>query len=445
MFEYIKLKNFKSFGNIEFNLLDKKGDPKQLILLYGENGIGKSNLASAFFMLSETLRTMDVRDIMQTILSEKPDTISDEDFARFFKIRYKDLETLIRENKMVDSNEPMSMEFGFRINGKSGRYLLETNDTQLIHERLEYVLTKNKGTYFDISTKQITISSKIFLEKSAYQEIKFACSKYWGKHSLLSILMHESDDKADEYIREQLSENFNLIMEFLSRISCKVKFGSRQERGIIGLPHEIFGDFDEGTIAKEDEHLLDKTEKMLNIFFKKMYGDIKKVFYKRTTQENTIHYQLMQTKLIAGKKRNIEFSMESTGTQSLLQLLPFMLVVIKGSTAIIDEFDTGVHDLLVKSIVNSLYNNLSGQLIMTTHNTLLMESGISKECIYVINELENGDKEVQCITYYDNKIHANTNIRDQYMNGKYKGIPKPANIDFNSLLDTLGITTNTMT
>ncbi|WP_350337113.1 ATP-binding protein [[Clostridium] symbiosum] len=445
MFEYIKLKNFKSFGNIEFNLLDKKGNPKQLILLYGENGIGKSNLASAFFMLSETLRTMDVRDIMQTILSEKPDTISDEDFARFFKMRYKDLETLIRENKMVDSNEPMSMEFGFRINGKSGRYLLETNDTQLVHERLEYVLTKNKGTYFDISTKQTTISSKIFLEKSAYQEIKFACSKYWGKHSLLSILMHESDDKADEYIREQLSENFNLIMEFLSRISCKVKFGSRQERGIIGLPHEIFGDFDEGTIAKEDEHLLDKTEKMLNIFFKKMYGDIKKVFYKRTTQENTIHYQLMQTKLIAGKKRNIEFSMESTGTQSLLQLLPFMLVVIKGSTAIIDEFDTGVHDLLVKSIVNSLYNNLSGQLIMTTHNTLLMESGISKECIYVINELENGDKEVQCITYYDNKIHANTNIRDQYMNGKYKGIPKPANIDFNSLLDTLGITTNTMT
>ena len=59
MFEYIRLKNFKSFGDIEFNLLDKKGNPKRLILLYGENGIGKSNLASAFFMLSETLRTMD--------------------------------------------------------------------------------------------------------------------------------------------------------------------------------------------------------------------------------------------------------------------------------------------------------------------------------------------------------------------------------------------------
>ena len=49
MFEYIKLKNFKSFGNIEFNLSDRKGIPKNLILVYGENGIGKSNLASAFF------------------------------------------------------------------------------------------------------------------------------------------------------------------------------------------------------------------------------------------------------------------------------------------------------------------------------------------------------------------------------------------------------------
>ena len=50
--------------------------------------------------------------------------------------------------------------------------LLETNDSQIIHERLEYILTKNKGVYFDITPEQITISPKIFLEKSAYQEIK---------------------------------------------------------------------------------------------------------------------------------------------------------------------------------------------------------------------------------------------------------------------------------
>ena len=53
-----------------------------------------------------------------------------------------------------------------------------------------------------------------------------------------------------------------------------------------------------------------------------------------------------------------------------------MLITVEGSTAIIDELDTGIHELLVKSLVTSLYNNIKGQLIMTTHNTLLMESNL---------------------------------------------------------------------
>lgn len=328
---------------------------------------------------------------------------------------------------MASSEAPMYMEFGFRINGKSGKYILEMNETQIIHEHLEYVLAKNKGVYFEITSEKISISTKIFLERVAYQEIKLACTKYWGKHSLLSILMHEASDKADEYIKNKLSKNFNLIIDFLSKISCKVKFGSCQERGIIGLPHEI----------------LDKTEDMLNAFFQHIYRDINAVHYKQSKKENSIHYQLMQKKMIAGYERDIEFAMESTGTQSLLQLLPFMLVVVKGSVSIIDEFDTGVHDLLVKNIVQSLYKNLSGQLIMTTHNTLLMEANIPKECIYVINELEQGNKEIQCITYYDNKIHANTSIRNQYMHGTYHGIPELSDIDFVNFLNILGISKKT--
>ena len=439
MFEYIYLKNYKSFGEVRFDLTDKQGNPKKMVLIYGENGIGKSNLASAFFMLSETLRTMDVRDIMQSILSERPDAINEEDFSRLIRLRYKDLETLIRENKMVASDEPMLLEVGFRLNDRSGRYLIETDDNQLIHERLEYVLAKNKGTYFDITPEKISISTKIFQDRASYNEIKSACSKFWGKHTLLSILLHESDDKANEYIKEQISDNFEAVLSFFTRMSCKIKFGSYQERGGICLPHEIFGDFDEGNISIKDEELLDKTENMLNIFFKSAYRDVKKVFYKRIKKETSIHYQLMQTKTIAGKDRDIEFSMESTGTQYLLQLLPYMLVVVDGSVAVIDEFDTGVHDLLVKKLVQSLYATLTGQLIMTTHSTLLMEAKIPKECIYVINELEDGSKEIEPISHYDQKIHENTNIRNQYLKGVYKGIPAPSDINFASLLSELGI------
>lgn len=437
MFEYIKLKNYKSFGDVDFDLRDKKGNPKKFVLIFGENGIGKSNLASAFFLLSETLRTMDVRDIMQSLLSQNPEGLSNEEFARYFKIKYKDIETIIKENKMVGSTEPMYLEFGFKLDGKSGKYILETNDSQIIHERLEYTLAHNRGAYFDITPDKAMISPKIFLDKRAHQEIKLACDKYWGKHSILSILMHESDDKADEYIKQQISENFESIIEFLSRISCKIKFGSRQEQGVIGLPPEILGNLEKGAVNESRLDALDKTEQMLTQFFKLTYRDIERAFYKRTKKENRIRYQLMLEKHIAGELREIDFALESTGTQSLIQQLTYMLVVVQGSVAVIDEFDTGIHDLLVQSLATSLYENLQGQLIMTTHNTLLMESRLPKECIYVINEQPSGNKEIHCITYYDNKIHQNTNIRDQYMMGKYSGIPETARVDFNALLKTI--------
>lgn len=438
MFEYVKLKNFKSFGNIEFNLLDRNNQPKKMVLIYGENGIGKSNLAAAFFMLSETLRTMAVRDIMESLLTDDDDLLKNsEEFKKYFRRRYKDIETLIKENKTVASTEPMFLEFGFRINGKSGKYQLEMNDTQIIHERLEYILTQRRGTYFDITPQKATISTKIFHDRSSYQAIKKACAKFWGKHSLLSILMHESDDKADMYIRNQIEDNFALLLQFFSRISCKIKFGSRQERGIIGLPPEILGEYESGEIDRRDEEILNRTEKMLDAFLRLTYKDIVRAYYKRTYDEKRIQYQLIVTKNIAGKPRDIDFSLESTGTQSLIQQLPFMLVVVKGSVAIIDEFDTGIHDLLVKALATSLYDSIEGQLIMTTHNTLLMESDIPKECIYVINEVESGEKEIQCILHYNNKIGEKNNIRKQYLYGKYSGIPEEPTIDFRSLLNTL--------
>ena len=46
MFEYVELKNFKSFKDTRLSLLDRYNNPKKLVLIYGENGIGKSNIAS---------------------------------------------------------------------------------------------------------------------------------------------------------------------------------------------------------------------------------------------------------------------------------------------------------------------------------------------------------------------------------------------------------------
>lgn len=438
MFEYVKLNNFKSLKNIEFNLLDRYNKPKKLILIYGENGIGKSNIASSFFMLSETLRTMDVRDLMEAFLSEDVDNIKDKEaLTKYLRTRYKDIETIIKENKTVETDESMSVEFGFRINNKSGRYILETDNSQIIHEKLEFILSKRKGTYIDITPSKIMINEKIFLDKSTFQFMNESVHKFWGKHSFLSILLHEIQDKSDQFIKDQLTDYFKEVITFITSISCKIKFGSRQERAVIRLPHEVLGDYESGSISITDKDILDKTETMLTSFFKLTSRDIKKAYYKKEIENKRIKYNLMITKNISGELRDIDFSLESTGTQSIIQQLPFMLVAISGSVSILDEFDTGIHDLLVKNLVTSLYNNIDGQLILTTHNTLLMEADLPKDSMYVINEISPNDKEIQCILHYNNKIGDKNNIRNQYLLGKYSGVPDNVNINFEKLLQLL--------
>ena len=51
-------------------------------------------------------------------------------------------------------------------------------------------------------------------------------------------------------------------------------------------------------------------------------------------------------------------------------------------SSIFDEFDSGIHDILVKDIIENVYPSIKGQLILTTHNTYLLESDIPKECMY---------------------------------------------------------------
>ena len=35
MFTYVRLKNFKTFGDVTLDLCDKNGNPKKLVLIYG--------------------------------------------------------------------------------------------------------------------------------------------------------------------------------------------------------------------------------------------------------------------------------------------------------------------------------------------------------------------------------------------------------------------------
>ncbi|MDE6141274.1 MAG: AAA family ATPase, partial [Bacilli bacterium] len=176
---------------------------------------------------------------------------------------------------------------------------------------------------------------------------------------------------------------------------------------------------------------------VLNYFFTTLYSDIKNVYYEREYKDNYIKYNLIVTKFIYGSLIDIDFKLESSGTQNILDLFPYLVSACEGQTVIIDELDVGIHDLMVNNILENISPFIKGQMIITTHNTMLIESDIPKENIYVFNVNGNAEKELLAITDFNGRIHKNINPRKKYLNGFFGGVPSMNDIDFEDIIDNL--------
>ena len=444
MFTYLKMKNFKPFKEISIDLQNKKDEFKHIIAIYGANGSGKSTIVEAFLTLEKTLGTMRVKDMLLDLLNNKitpPDDIpiKQEMMLEFIKTRLASstVEKIIDEYKMINTTEPMMLEFGFIINGSTGSYLMEFDNSDLIRERLEYKILKNRGCCFDIEEDKVEINSNIFESAEFLEEIKRQIQMYWGKHTFLSILQHEMDDKSATYVNSNISPNLmNILTEFNS-ISYKTA-SNREDNSIYASP--VFANLEGGTIEKSEEKNLDKIEQFINEFFISLFDDVNKAFYHREEKNGKIRYSLFLNKRIDALDFDIDFRYESSGTQEILNLLPYLMVAITGKCVIIDEFGNGIHDLMAAKLMKAVSQNIKGQLIITTHNTLIMDhSNIKPDALYFIfNGLEG--KKVKCVTDVEERLHPNYNYRNRYFNNELyaDGLPKNADFDFSEFAKLYG-------
>lgn len=448
MFLKIRLKNFRSFSDVEFDLTQKKNTFKHFAAVYGENGMGKSNLACGIAALIDLMRTMDVRDLIESLLADETfrkltQALGDQPaIPQDGSLGIRNIQTLVHEYRMVGSTDPVMLEYEFLIDGKKGRYLVELGDSEIIHERLEYVLERNRGVYFDLSPDSMKINASIFKNAEVLRDIKSLIDRFWGKHTLLAILMHEKNDKAERYMNQGLSDRFHSLMHQLSYLSCYTKAGSG-DRGMINNRLGLLRNLDEGIIHKSHEKNLDITEHILSHLFGAINSDNRLLRYKRTVvKESHIQYKLYIHKYIAGQVREIEFSRESTGNHQLLKILPLLLNAMVGGTVIIDEIETGIHDLLMKKILEEVIPHIQGQLIVTSHNTTLMEIQNVRASVYIITEDDMANKKIRCIDDYDERTFQQNNIRRKYLDDQYGGIPEINSIDFSALLEILQLNHN---
>lgn len=439
MFTKVVLKNYRSFDTITFDLTGKNNHAKNLAIIYGENGCGKSNLMSSFALLKDLSNTMNVRDSYEKFLnaasSLKNESLQNA-YQKLFQDTLRDIQTIIRENRMVDNNEPVSVHYEFIIEGNAGSYDIELGEEEIIHEHLEYKLQQRRGVHFDCTPESIQINPQIVKGKELLKDIKSLAQRFWGKHSMLAIISHEIYDKSYSFAKENLSDNFSDVLYELCYIAS---YRGNTKKGW-DKPHSflrILNDPIEGTISRQNEKQLIMAENLFSGFFASINSEIKEVFYKKTYNEKNIDYKLYIRRLISDSYRAIDFAKESSGNHQLVKVLCFFLLACLGKTVVLDEADSSIHDFLFQKIVQEIKPYIEGQLIMTTHNTMLMESSINHDSIYIISSEPGGHKQIHCIPEYEKRTFLANNIQKKYLANEYNGLPKVSKIDFSELLQQL--------
>jgi len=443
---YIKLKNFKSFSNITLDLRGNKGIPKKMAFIYGENGSGKSNLMFSLLFLSKTLNTLMNQEQMKKVndskfaqmMSElKDSTAKNELLEHLLSQRFFTLEDLINEYITLDSKGMLEIEIGFYINDKEGSYSLAFEQDKVVHEELRYQVKERVGIMYLLKDDYIKMSPSVFKDPDYTRELRENIEKYWGKHTFMSILFNERATKNRKFVESRLNKNLFEVLNWLGRYSVLCK-NSYAETAKVAIQFDFLRSLKDGSIKKKDDRELFAFEKVLNEFFTQLYSDIKKVYYKLTPKDDGFDYELYLKKLINGKILDVPFSLESTGTQKILDVFPFMFSAISGSTVLVDEVDSGIHDLLMCNIIElvseALEESVNGQFIVTTHNTLLMKQ-LPNDNVYILRADAQGNKDIVTIDEYKFRTQKTNSKQSKYLNGDYSGIPFIGYLDLSEMVE----------
>lgn len=438
MFTYVKLKNFMSFKDVIFDFRNGSKGVKSFISIYGENGSGKSNFVSSIDLLRKTIDSFQMLGKVEKVLEIAQEKEIPQDLIEILLndtniLKYKD------ECRMLECNEATTIEYGFQFSEYQGYYIMSFKD-RFLYEKLYYYTGKQRGMLFEINYSDekidVSFSSKLFHNKKVELEIRDKINKYWGKHTFLSILNRERMEKNEQYIEENYLSYVFDILDMLHEITIHWKKTSYSGSEVDAeKPKNVLRNLDKGKIKKGKEELLNCSERIIKDFFTQAYADIKDVYYERNVENDEIRYKLYIKKMIGGKIRTVDFGKESAGTQHILDIIRSLLGAFCGVTVVYDEIDNGIHDLLLKNVLESMIDDITGQLIITTHNTYMLET-INIKSVYLINVDYQGNKEVKCLDKYP-RIQGTNNPRIMYLKGLFGGVPIVDVMDYDVILQEL--------
>ena len=347
--------------------------------VYGPNGGGKSNVLEAInVLILKLLRPLAATEDVNSFSSFSKNQII-EPFAF-----------------SEDRNKPTEFELFFRTNIAEYRYILHVKQEEVIYESLDRIK-------FD--TRRM---SGLFVRSEDGIELKGDISKLKVSADLSKTLPVLS------YLGIAYKENevVNDVFKWFSS-------------GIISLNY--------GNPIQEMQVSISKSEKVKDLVLQMITEmDLDISDYRIVENENG--YKSVYTKhIVDNEEAEISLANESSGTQKIFGLLPFIIQsLLKGATLIVDELDAKLHPMLLKHII-MMFNNLEintkkAQLIFTSHDLSTMNSEIfRRDEIWFVAKGKAQNSQLYSLVEFKNEkgvsVRKDAKFDKQYLEGKYGADP----------------------
>ncbi len=375
--------------------------------IYGPNASGKSNIIKAMKDFVDYILSSHKLDLDGSIPAYKP-----------FRLDKANLD------------KPVYFEMEFVVDNVRYNYLISFNKFKVLEEKLIFYPNGPKKTiYHRLDGEKIMYGSAFTGEKKSVE------SSLLQNRLLLSVSANSSNDFLKpiyRFFRDLISIYVTLdsSQDIIHLTTILLRTGSDEFRkSVYNILKFADLSINEIKLVENNQSIeslngfsADIREKLQDTLkFKPFFGH--KVFNNGLSTDEVDFFDLDTD--------------ESTGTVKMYDMASYIVTALnKGTILIMDEFNSGLHPLLGKFLVelfiNPETNVHKAQLLVATHDTCVLDSKLLKrEQIWFTDRNKYGVTELYSLNEFDkNAVRDNAKYGKQYLEGRFKAIPTTSLNDF---------------
>ncbi|MBD5136894.1 MAG: ATP-binding protein [Lachnospiraceae bacterium] len=348
-------------------------------VIYGPNGGGKSNVL-------EALHTLEAK-VLRPVCATCPGNDCG------YKGKKIPVKPFLFSNKT--KNEPTEFEIFFRTDIAEYRYILHIKEENVVYESLDRVKLET------------------------------------GRRSALFKREGDTIDLKGEFSRIRISDEISDTLPLLSYLGITYKKNM--------IVSDVFSWFEKdidflnyGSPLQEMRTAIAKSDDLKQLILK-MIKEMNLDIDDFRVEEKDDNLEVYMKHNVDGYTEEISLSDESSGTQKIFGLLPFIAKsLVFGTTLIIDELDAKIHPLLLRYIIelytSPISNKKMGQLVFTSHDLSTMNSEVfRRDEIWFVAKGNQQNSKLYSLVEFKNKngksVRKDAKFDKQYLEGKYGADP----------------------